>query len=132
MLSKLYQFIKFGTTGVLSMITSVVVLHILTHYLGVWYLLSAVLAFFPAFAVSFLLQKYWTFKENSPDTIKLQMAKHFFIITFGLVVNILLLAFFVEVLHLHYVLGQILSGFIIACYNFPLYRYIVFIENKKR
>ncbi len=126
MFAHLIKLFKFGVSGVASLLTSVVVLYILTHYLHIWYIFSALLAFVPGFLVSFSLQKFWTFENDSRVLIHTQMVRYFAVIMFALLLNTLLLYVLVEHAHLHYVAAQVLSGIVIALTNFFLYQWFVF------
>jgi putative flippase GtrA len=61
--------VKYVVSGGSAAIVDIVALYVFTDLFGIWYILSAILAFISAFFVSFLLQKYWTFKDNSNTNI---------------------------------------------------------------
>ncbi len=102
-------------------------LYIFTHYLGIWYVISTVMAFLIAFVVSYIMQKFWTYTDHSLDAWKSQMATYFFIIiTTNVGLNMLLLYVAVEHLHAHYLLAQIVISGLIAVMNYFLYQIYVF------
>ncbi len=118
--------LKYGVSGLLSLGTSLVFLYIFTELLHMWYLIGAVCAFVPAFLVSFSLQKFWTFENQSRVDIRAQIIKYAVTIFSALLLNMLLLYLLVEHVRLHYIIAQFISGIAIAIYNFLFYRYIVF------
>ena len=68
-----FEFVRFVGAGGTGMLLYYAIYAPLTKYRGrVHYLLSAFIAFVPAFAVSFILQKYWTFANLDIETIHAQ------------------------------------------------------------
>jgi len=114
-----------GTAGV----TDLAVLYILHNILGVYYLLSAIIAFILAFCVSFTLHKFWTFKSHEEETHK-QVIMYFGTSLFGLTLNTLLMYIFVDYIHVQVILSQIIVGFMVASCSFFISRNIVFKFNK--
>jgi putative flippase GtrA len=52
---------RYGVSGVSAAAVSLAVLYLTTDILGFWYLYGSVLGFLCGLAVSFILQKLWTF-----------------------------------------------------------------------
>lgn len=107
----------------------IIILVILKSFLHIWYITSAVLAFIVAFGVSFTLQKYWTFKDRRKNQTHRQAALYLAFALINLVVNTVLMFFFVDVVHLWYLSAQILSGLLIAIESFLIYRTFIFKEG---
>jgi putative flippase GtrA len=103
-----------------------IMLHVFTDWLGIWYLYSATLAFFLALGISFTLQKFWVFKNRSCEKIKRQAIMHFSLGAISTGVNAGLMYLLVSGLNLHYLLAQIIGGALIAVVNFFIYREIIF------
>ena len=101
-------------------------LYVLTEWLRLHYLLSAVLAFIVAFFVSFILQKFWTFGDHSTDKLHSQAALYFVVAALNLLLNTLLLYFFVDVMGFWYIFAQILASGLIACESFFISRSFIF------
>lgn len=110
--------------------TQIALLFLLTHFLGFWYLVSATIAFVVALAISFTLQKFWTFRHRDTGTVHVQAFVYLLIALSGLLANDGLMYLFVTVGGLHYIAGQFLSGIMIACFNYYLYARFVF-KNRK-
>ena len=102
-------------------------LYFFTEYIGFYYLVSVAVAFFIAFAVSFTLQKFWTFKDKSTDNIHGQALMYLIVsVSTNFFLNIGLMYFFVDTLRVWYILAQVISGGLIAMLNFIIYRNFIF------
>src|SRR5438105_14727800 len=89
--SRHIKVVKFIISGGTSAATSIAVLFMLTHFFHIWYLFSAIVAFFFAFFVSFFLQKFWTFGDSSLSDIRKQLLSYLTIILCNLALNTLFL-----------------------------------------
>lgn len=118
--------IKYVISGGTAAFTDLAILFILEHFFDKHYLVASMVAFSVAFFVSFLLQKFWTFKDNSMDTVHHQMFKYLFVGLVNLGINTLFMYIFVDIMGVWYILAQILSGFIIACGSFFIYKIFIF------
>lgn len=130
---RLFWFLKvvrFVISGGSAAVVHLSVLWFLTDILDLWYLISGVVAFLVAFVVSFLMQKYWTFKNRSVDKIKTQTGTYFFIAVFNLGLNTFMLYLFVEIFHVHYLLAQLVIGAVVAVWSYFAYSHFVFKQLK--
>ena len=91
-----------------------------------WYLLAAVVAFITAVAVSFMMQKFFTFNDYTREKIKQQTVLYLGIQIFNLCLNTLFMYIGVDLLHIHYILAQVLISGMMAVYNFFVYKHLVF------
>ena len=91
-----------------------------------WYLLAAVVAFLVAVAVSFMLQKFFTFNDYTKSKTGKQAAFYLGFQVFNLCFNTLLMYVGVDLLHTQYLVAQILISGIMAVYNFFVYKHFVF------
>ncbi len=85
-----WQLFKFGVVGGVGYLINLVVFTLLTHGLGVHYMIAAVGAFCVAVTNNFVLNRYWTFSpgESHPAF----QAARFFAVSIGaLIVNIAVL-----------------------------------------
>lgn len=105
-------------------------LYSLTEWGGLWYILSASIAFIFAFIISFCLQKFWTFRDNGSYKIKRQIGAYFGVGVFNLFLNGLGMYIVVDVFGVMYIAAQVMVGIILAGESFCIYRYIIF--DKKR
>lgn len=120
---------RFVISGGTATAVNLGTLFILTHFFGVWYIYSSIAAFAVSFFVSFSLQKLWTFGNTALDKVHVQATKFLAIILVALGINTLLIYIFVEYMHAHYLLGQLVSGLFIAIINYFSYKHIVFSES---
>lgn len=118
---KAIRYIISGGTGAAVNLGS---LFTLTHFFGVWYLFSSVVAFLASFLVSFMLQRAWTFDIRSRTGIMRHGSLYFLAALGNLALNTVLIYLFVEYVRLWYVFAQLVSGVIIAAISFFIYRRI--------
>ena len=124
---KIYiKYIISGSTGALVNLTT---LFVLTEFAHVYYLLSAILAFFVSLAVSFNLQKRWTFQNNDKKVFK-QIIIYFIVTSSNLLINMVLLYFLVEKLDIWYMLAQVIIYGSLSVFSFILYKFLVFKKEK--
>ncbi len=117
---------KYLASGGTAAFVNLAALYFFTDILGIWYLASSALAFVVAFAVSYTLQKFWTFSDPTKDENHRQKALYFIVALFNLGVNTLLMHFFVETFHLGYLVAQVIAGGLIASGSFFVYRHLIF------
>ncbi len=123
------KMIRFLIAGGSAAVVNLGILYILTDYVKMWYVLASVYAFIAAFFVSFLLQKYWTFKEQTHTLIKKQMLMYLGTAGVNILIGTALLYIFVEYVGLHYLFGQIISQGLIAFLSYFVYQHVIFKER---
>lgn len=127
---RLAKVFRYVISGGIATFVDFIFLYFFTDFLHIWYLLSAIVAFILAFFVSFFLQKYWTFGDDSSDRVHKQMIIYLSVAGTNLCVNTLLMYLFVHYVNLHYMVAQfIISGFI-AISSFFIFREVVFKKKK--
>jgi putative flippase GtrA len=87
---------------------------------------STSLAFVLSFAVSFTLQKFWTFRNYNQNKAFRQIILYFLNAFVGLSFNGALMHYFVNKIYVFYLLSQIIVNLIIGTYNFFIYKFIIF------
>ncbi|MEA3464009.1 MAG: glycosyltransferase [Patescibacteria group bacterium] len=133
--------IKYVISGCTAAFVDLVLLCILIDVFKVYYLLSASIAFLAAFFISFYLQKFWTFRDNSNRRIYQQMFWYFSVGIVNLGINvagmyILIEHIFTKFIYLGkfnitYILSQIMMGAFIAVGSFLVYKFVIFKKKKK-
>jgi dolichol-phosphate mannosyltransferase len=118
--------LKYVISGGIAATVDLFSLYVFTDFFHLWYLLSGVFAFLVAFGVSFTLQKFWTFNDRSTNRLKSQMVLYFLITLINLLINTLLMYFFVDFWHLSYLVSQVFAGILVASESLFLYRRFVF------
>lgn len=115
---------RFFIAGAIGFSVDVGLLYFFTEIAGFWYLFSATLAFLAAFAVSFLLQKFWTFSDPTTNRIRGQATIYFILTLVNLFLNNTILYVAVEFVGQHYILGQMIASLIVAVWSFFIYRWL--------
>ena len=91
------------------------------------YILASIYAFFAAFLVSFLLQKYWTFKEHTHSMVKTQILMYLAVAGMNIFIGTMLLYVLVEYFGIHnHLVAQIMSQSLIACMSYFVYKHVIF------
>lgn len=121
-----HRMMRFLFSGGVGVATVMLLLYIFTELLGFWYLLSFAIAFFFGTCVSFALQKFFTFGDDTLGARRVsgQAALYLTLATFNLGANGALLFLLVEFGGIHYLLAQFLVSLLIAVWNFLCYRVI--------
>lgn len=117
---------KYVVSGGSSACVNLGILYLLTEYAHVHYLQSAIVSFIIAFFISFLLQKFWTFKDMRKEVIHRQMILFLGLSLTNLLINTSLIYVLVEYTHLWYVAAAVLSGALLAISNFFIYKHVIF------
>ena len=111
------QILKFGVVGVIAFIIDYVLLFVLTEFLNVYYLISAVISFSVSVIFNYLLSVKWVF-----DVKQKQGPKEVFIFialsVVGLGINQLCMWVGVDIFNFHYMIVKLGATFIVMVYNF--------------
>jgi dolichol-phosphate mannosyltransferase len=105
----LVEFSKFAVVGGLGTIVNLLVLFSFTEIAKVYYLYSAVIAFFIAMTFNYLLNKVWTFEEHITHRPFNKYLKFTLVSIFALCFNLSLLYFFTEYLQVFYLVSQVFA-----------------------
>ena len=112
------QFSKFAVVGVINTLVNLLVLSILTEFFGIYYMFSAVFAFLVAVTNSFVMNSLWTFNHKLNHKPAEKYSKFFVISICALGVNLALLYFFTEYMHIYYLFSQLIAVFFSLWVNF--------------
>jgi len=126
-----HKILRFLISGGSATFVDFFFLYAFTEWAGFYYLVSSVLAFLISITVSFILQKFWTFKNNSREDMRQQVLTYISIAVLNLVINTSLVFIFVEYAGFHYLLGQFLSSVFIALESFFVYHFLIFKLKKQ-
>ena len=113
-LAKLFQFkhqhiIKFGLIGLSGMGIHFPLLYVLTDIVGLWYIWAAIIAIVVASTSNYILNHKFTFKDRAVKNHVIGWAKYQVLSAITDSMHIGLLAFFVEVIGLWYILGTAIA-----------------------
>jgi putative flippase GtrA/glycosyltransferase involved in cell wall biosynthesis len=124
-----FMIARYFLCGITAATLNIFSLYLFTDILGIWYLLSSILAFVVSLVVSFTLQKFVVFEDNKTQSLSSQFSKFFVVSILGVVTNTILVYLCVEVFGVWYIFSQIIAGFFVMIQNFILYK--LFIFNKQ-
>ena len=120
--AKHMKIFRYLVSGGMATATNLLFLFIFTNLIGIWYLTSEVMAYIISYAVSFTMQKYWTFNDGSKDKIKSQAVIYTIVTTANLGLNALILYALVQYGHLNHIVGQVIASAIIAVKSYFIYK----------
>jgi len=120
------RLIKYVISGGVAATTDLSLLFFFHDIFDIDVVVSATLAFIIAFFVSFYLQKFWTFSDNSRDKIKQQMAIYFIVGSVNTAINAWAMNLLVNSWHIWYLLAQVIVAGSIALYSFIIYKFLIF------
>jgi len=112
------QAFKFAIVGVINTLINLVLLYLLTEFLGIHYLVSAFFAFVVANLNSFILNKIWTFKESIKHKAASRYVKFIAVSVTALAVNLIFLYVLVEFFRVWYMFAQVLAVLLNFLINF--------------
>ena len=121
-----HRIARFLFSGGFATATNIGLLFVLVHFFYVWYLLAAILSFIVAGIVSFIMQKFFTFNDYTRHKINQQTSLYLGVQIFNLCFNTLLMYVGVDLLHIQYLIAQVLISGSMAVYNFFVYKHLVF------
>jgi putative flippase GtrA len=121
--------VRYIIAGGTAAAVNLLALYFFTEYVGFHYLASAAIAFVIALIVSFTLQKFWTFQDNLTLDIHKQASVYAAVSIANFFLNLILMYFFVEKLHIWYLLAQVIINGGIAFSSFLIYRHFIFAKK---
>jgi len=118
------QFEKYVVSGLISAGTEYAILLVLTEFAGLWYIFSNTIAYVSGFWLSFLLNRFWSFK--SKGNILRQLALYGILFVFNLILTNLLLFFLTSIAGIQYMISKILVMGVAVLWNFIIYKKIIY------
>jgi putative flippase GtrA len=120
------QFEKYVISGLISAGTEYTVLLVLTELAGLWYILSNTIAYVSGFWLSFLLNRFWSFK--SKGNILRQLLLYCILFVFNLLLTNSLLYFLTSIIGIPYMISKIFVMGVAVMWNFIIYKKIIYIK----
>ncbi|MFA6006409.1 MAG: GtrA family protein [Candidatus Paceibacterota bacterium] len=118
--------IKYIIAGGTSAWTDIALLFAFTHFLGIHYIYSSIIAWIIAFWISFFLQKFWTFGKRTLKGAHRELIIYFSVALINLAINTYALYVFVEFLHINYLISQIIIGLATAVVTYSINKFFIF------
>lgn len=120
---------KYFFVGTIGAFSNIFTFYLLTHYLGYWYILSAICAACVGYVVAFLLQKYWTFADYDHKKFTRQALAYLAVTCLNLLGGVIMLTIFVEICGMGHVISQTISVCIMSVASFFINRHVTFNHN---
>ena len=120
------QIIKYGVSGVSGGVLQVFFLYIFVDVLHMWYIHGVVWAYLITLVIVFSLQKFWTFKDYSMQTIRRQSMYYLVIAVIAFALNVSLMYILVDLLHMSHISAQIIVVGVVGILTFLLNRNFTF------
>ncbi len=114
----LIQLFRYVFVGGFAFIIDFTSLFLLTDIFGIYYLISAALAFTLGLIANYALSISWVFNKRTMDNAKLEFGLFALIGIVGLALNELFIWFFTDQLLIYYLYSKIISAIIILFWNF--------------
>jgi len=125
-----WQFVKFCMVGLTNLAVYLAVYWILTRLVHLHYIIASIGGFGVAVTWSFFINRKWTFKHEIGNSKK-QYVTFFTANVISMCVNLVLLTFFIEILHIYDLYAQLIGSVIVAFFNFGLNRFWTFRRIKE-
>jgi len=120
---QLFRYIFVGGAAFLVDFTS---LFILTQYFGIFYLISAAVAFILGLIANYFLSVKWVFNNRKLENRSFEFGVFAIIGMAGLGLNEFLIWFFTQDIQIFYLFSKILAAVIILFWNFFARKFILF------
>lgn len=111
------KFLKYAVVGVIVTAIDFVLLYIFVEFFYFWYILAATFSFLVALAISFFLNKFWTFKEMEKIAL-VQVMKFVALNLLSMGINLVFLYVLVEFFSFWYIFAKVVSVFVAVMVNF--------------
>jgi putative flippase GtrA len=120
------QLFRYIFVGGAAFLVDFITLFILTQYFGIYYLISAAIAFILGLIVNYLISIKWVFSNRKLERISFEFGIFAMIGIVGLVLNEFLIWFFTQDLQIFYLFSKILAAVVILFWNFFARKFMLF------
>lgn len=120
-----WRMVRFIITGIFAFLTTLFLLYVFTEWFSLWYLYSATVAYAISIAISFALQKFWTFKNGTSTATRAQFVRFLFLNIINIGLNACGVYLLTE-LGLWYIASEFLVALLIALSSFGIMRRFIF------
>ena len=122
----LIQLFRYTFVGGAAFLVDIGSLYILTSFVGIYYLISAAIAFILGLIVNYLLSIGWVFNNRTLDSAKLEFGVFALIGVVGLGFNEVLIWFFTDYVHIFYLISKMIAAVLILFWNFFARKFTLF------
>ena len=121
----LYQIVGYLIGGGTAALVDMSILIFLTSFVGLWYWYSAAISFIIGGFVNFFINKKITFM-NKYKKIHIQYVVFLTVALTSLLWNQFWMYFFVDYVHLNYIIAKIITLWIVFVWSFTMHRHITY------
>jgi putative flippase GtrA len=122
----LLQLFRYTCVGGIAFLVDISTLFVLTEFFGIYYLISAAIAFLLGLITNYSASVLWVFKRHTLRSRFLEFVTFSLIGLLGLALNEFFLWFFTERIAIHYLLSKIISAFLVYLFNFTSRKIMLF------
>ena len=120
------QLFRYLFVGGFAFIVDYVLLYLLTKWGGFHYIISATISFIAGLIVNYIISTHWIFKKSKLNNTVIEFLVYGIIGVIGLFLNDLILYFFTDFIHYHYMISKLIAAAIVMGWNFIGRRTILF------
>lgn len=120
------QLFRYFISGGTAFLVYIISLFILTEYFGIFQLVSLLIAYLISCTINFIISKYFVFQNKKKAA---QFYKFITIAFIGLLLQFLFVSVETEILHIKYLIANIIAAGIIFLFSFSLNKLITFKET---
>lgn len=120
------QFVRYVIAGGVAFVIDAASLYLLVELAGVDYLISAGIGFLIGLITNYSISRLWVFDRRIIKNIALEFAIFTAVGLVGWAMNEFLIWFVHEKIHLHYMIGKVISAGIVLVWNFGARKLLLF------
>lgn len=128
--ARLMELVRYVISGASALVFSIITYTILVYVVGVAYVPASIGAFLGAFVISFVLQKFFAFRDQRGPGQGEQIGAYLALLAFNMTANTVMLLFFVGYIGMDRFLGLFWANVLVAVWNFFIYEKILFTERE--
>lgn len=124
-----FKIVRFLVAGGTAVVCNVFILFALVQFGDLHYLHASIAAFIISTVVSFVMQKFLTFRDTLLHDVHAQFTRYLIVVLANLLLNTVLVYVFVEKAGMWYLVAQLLATIVIAFTGYFGYQHFVFRER---
>ncbi len=120
------QMTRYIITGLVSAFSYILIIYILTDYIGIGKYYSITVSYVTVFWLNFLLSKFWTFKYKQINSTKKQLLFYTALFVFNLLATYIIVHVLTDILGVYYIISTIICNILTMGWNFILYKKAIY------
>lgn len=114
----LVQLFRYVIVGGVSFFVDYGLLYVLTEFCGLHYIVSATVSFIAGLVVNYCISTRWIFRTSKLQNKAAEFSIYGIIGAVGLLLNNMLMYWFTDILHVHYMISKLITAAIVLIWNF--------------